>query len=104
MDEKVFQSRTTLFSTSRGMNIHNYGRNLYIEKYISTLSSHIKLYPYGKGCVVRMKSRDTYTSERPGKAQWIFGTSKFTDEDHKRIQEVRKQGAACVAEFPASKK
>lgn len=33
-----------------------------------------------------------YTSDRPGAsgqgAQWVFGTNKFTDEDHARIQEV----------------
>lgn len=39
-----------------------------------------------------MDPREAYTSERPGAttqgAQWIFGTNKFTEEDHARIQEV----------------
>lgn len=36
-----------------------------------------------------------YSAERPGSsgqgAQWIFGTTKFTEEDHKRIQEVKQK-------------
>lgn len=36
-----------------------------------------------------------YSAERPGAsgqgAQWIFGTTKFTEEDHKRIQEVKEK-------------